>query len=236
LTLEAATQAGLQDVVLLEEPQAAFYAWLGQLGDGWRDQLSTGDRVLVCDVGGGTSDFSLIEVKDDGEGNLTLERVAVGEHVLLGGDNMDLALAHVLHQKLVAAGKKIDAGQQRALVTQARRAKEKLLSDGNLETVPITLLGRGSKLIGNKIKTELLQSELQAVLVQGFFPECGREDRPTEARRTGFMEIGLPFAADAAITRHLAKFLHEHAGGHLPTHVLFNGGVFNSPLLRERLL
>lgn len=236
LTLEAAKEAGLADVVLLEEPQAAFYSWLAHVGEGWRDQLKLNDRVLVCDVGGGTSDFSLIEVKDDGQGNLTLERVAVGEHVLLGGDNMDLALAHVLHQKLIAAKKKIDAGQQRALVTQARRAKEKLLSDETCESVPITLLGRGSKLIGAKIKTELLQSELQAILVDGFFPECTREDRPKEARRTGFMEMGLPFAADAAITRHLAKFLGEHAGGALPTHVLFNGGVFNSPLLRSRLL
>jgi molecular chaperone DnaK (HSP70) len=236
LTLEAATQAGLTDVVLLEEPQAAFYAWLGKMGDGWRDVLHPGDRVLVCDVGGGTSDFSLIEVKDDGQGNLTLERVAVGEHILLGGDNMDLALAYVLQQKLAAAGKKIDAGQQRSLVSQARRAKELLLVDATKETAPVTLLGRGSKLIGGQLKTELTRAELERTLVEGFFPQCGRHDRPQEARRTGFMELGLPFVSDAAITRHLAKFLGEHAGGSLPTHVLFNGGVFNSPLLQARLL
>lgn len=235
LTLEAARQAGLSQVTLLEEPQAAFYAWLGKVGDGWREQLSVGDRVLVCDVGGGTSDFSLIEVKDDGEGNLSLERVAVGNHILLGGDNMDLALAHVLHGKLAAAKKKLDAGQQRALVSQARRAKERLLSDDALEEAPITLLGRGSKLIGGQIKTTLSREELTRTLVEGFFPECPRDARPQEAQRTGFMELGLPFEADAAITRHLAAFVADHAEG-LPTHVLFNGGVFNSGLLRQRLL
>jgi molecular chaperone DnaK (HSP70) len=234
LTIEAAHTAGLLNVTLLEEPQAAFYAWLAKVGDRWREDLKQGDRILVCDVGGGTTDFSLIEVKDDGRGNLILERVAVGDHILLGGDNMDLALAHHLMGKLAQGGGKLDAGQQRALVQQARRAKEQLLLDLSLPEAPITILGRGSKLIGGKIKTTLLREELEAVLLNGFFPACGKDEEPKQQKRTGFMELGLPFVSDAAITRHLAAFLKKQGG--IPTHVLFNGGVFNSPLLRKRLL
>lgn len=236
LTVKAAEGAGLSKVVLLEEPQAAFYAWLAQAGETWREQLSPGDRVLVCDVGGGTSDFSLIEVTDDGSGALGLERVAVGEHLLLGGDNMDLALAHVLSQSLAAAGKKLDAGQRRALVLAARRAKEALLSDDTLKSQKVTVLGRGSRLFGNQIKTELTRDVLQQVLLEGFFPMCGKEELPQEALQTGFMEIGLPYVSDAAITRHLAQFLSRHAKDRLPSHVLFNGGVFNAEMLRTRLL
>jgi molecular chaperone DnaK (HSP70) len=236
LTLDAARMAGLGEVVLLEEPQAAFYAWLARVGDEWRNHLGAKDRVLVVDVGGGTSDFTLIEATDDGFGNLGLERIAVGDHLLLGGDNMDLALAYRLQQRLLQDGKKLDIGQQRALTQAARRAKESLLSDRNLDDAPITVLGRGSKLIGGQIKTVLTRADLEATLLEGFFPLCDRTDRPTEARRTGFIELGLPFAADAAITRHLAAFLAQQGGAKSPTHVLFNGGVFNSPLLRTRLL
>lgn len=236
LTVEAARQAGLPNLTLLEEPQAAFYAWLAQVGDGWRDVLSEGDRILVCDVGGGTSDFTLIAVVDDGSGNLALERVAVGEHILLGGDNMDLALAYVLQQRFAAGGKKLDAGQQRALVQAARVAKESLLTDPNLTAAPIAVLGRGSKLIGGTLRTELTRSDLEATLLEGFFPRTGAQEMPKAAARTGFMELGLPYAADTAIPRHLARFLSVQAKGQSPTHVLFNGGVFNSPLLRTRLL
>ncbi len=236
LTVKAAKQAGLEELILLEEPQAAFYAWLATVGDSWRSHLAPGSRVLVCDVGGGTTDFSLIEVTDDGAGRLNLERVAVGEHLLLGGDNMDLALAHTLHQGLVAAGKKLDVGQQRALVLGARRAKEALLSDPTLGAQTLTVLGRGSKLFGNKITAELSRATLEQILVEGFFPKCGRDDRPAEQRSAGFLELGLPYVADAAITRHLAKFLGTHAQDRLPTHLLFNGGVFNAGLLRQRLI
>jgi molecular chaperone DnaK (HSP70) len=235
LTLEAARAAGLTDVTLLEEPQAAFYAWLSKSGDSWRKLLKSGDRILVCDVGGGTTDFSLIEVKDEG-GNLNLERVAVGEHILLGGDNMDLALAHHLSTKLAAEGKKLDAGQQRALVLAARRAKEQILGDSSVAAAPVTILGRGSKLIGGKIRVDLLREEVERILVEGFFPKASKDDKPARAKRTGFMELGLPFVADAAITRHLAAFLAAHSSRAMPTHILFNGGVFNSPLLRSRLL
>ncbi len=237
LTMEAAQEAGFEQVVLLEEPQAAFYAWLARQGEQWREVLSAGDRVLVCDVGGGTSDFSLIEVQDDGEGRLSLERIAVGDHILLGGDNMDLALAHHLMQKLAAQRRKLDASQQRALILAARQAKEQLLSTTDLQSVPITILGRGSKLIGGKIRTELDRDEVDRILLDGFFPACAADAEPSQAKRTGFMEIGLPFVSDAAITRHLASFLKKHQKSDKPpTHILFNGGVFNSPRLCARLM
>lgn len=235
LTTEAARRAGLGEPALLEEPQAAFYAWLATVGDAWRDVLGAGDVVLVCDVGGGTSDFSLIRIVDDGAGNLELERVAVGDHILLGGDNMDLALAYRLSTELAARGKKLDAAQQRALVQATRRAKEKLLT-GDETSAPVTVLGRGSKLIGGKITTELTRDAIDATLLEGFFPACGFDDPLHAAPRTGFVELGLPYAADPAVTRHLAHFLRTHGGGSAVTHVLFNGGVFNSDRLRARVL
>ena len=236
LTLEAASAAGLTSVSLLEEPQAAFYAWLHRVQDAWRDHVSAGDRILVCDIGGGTTDFSLIEVKDNA-GELSLERIAVGDHILLGGDNMDLALAHHLHEKLRQANKKLDASQQRSLIQAARTAKEKLLADASLESEPIVILGRGSKLIGGKIKTELTRAEIETLLIDGFFPTCALTDSPTEQPRTGFMQIGLPFASEPEITKHLAQFLQRHGSSDRPvTHVLLNGGVFNAPILSERLM
>ena len=176
LTVAAAAAAGLPRVTLLEEPQAAFYAWLAEAGDDWRDILKPADRVLVCDVGGGTTDFSLIEVTDDGAGNLGLERIAVGDHLLLGGDNMDLALAHHLAQQLQAQGKKLNASQGRALVSGARRAKEELLGNPDLERTTFSILGQGRKLIGGQVKVELEQSTVQSVLLDGFFPSCGRDE------------------------------------------------------------
>ncbi len=236
LTLEAAHAAGLPHPTLLEEPQAAFYAWLERVEATWRKRLRAGDLVLVADVGGGTTDFSLIEVRD-ADGNLSLERVAVGDHVLLGGDNMDLALAQVLVSKLAADGKRLDAGQYRALVQAARAAKERLLGDASLDATPITILGRGSKLIGNKVSTELRREEVETTLLDGFLPLVERDAEPQATKRSGLAELGLPFASDAAITRHLASFLRRHLGeARLPTHLLFNGGVFNSPVLRARLL
>ena len=236
LTAQAAAAAGLEKVTLLEEPQAAFYAWLSQQGDEWRQKLRPQDRVLVIDVGGGTTDLSLIEVTDDGQGNLSLERVAVGDHILLGGDNMDLALAHALRTRLANKKTTLDAAQYRALVFQVREAKEQLLLDQERKAVPITLLGRGAKLIGNKIKTELSQEDIKMVLFDGFFPEAKRSEHPQERVQVGFQEIGLPYAQDAAITRHLAAFLAANSEDQPPTHVLFNGGVFNSQALRNQLL
>ncbi len=230
LTVRAAQLAGLMHVTLLEEPQAAFYAWLGRSAEGWRRDLSVGDVVLVCDVGGGTTDFSLIAVSE-AEGNLQLERVAVGDHILLGGDNMDLALAHNIRVRVESQGSKLDNWQFAALVHSCRQAKEDLL-EKNLEVAPVVILGRGSKVIGGSIKTELKKSELEAILVDGFFPICDRAARPAKAARVGFRELGLPFASDAGITRHLAQFVGAHRQ---PTAVLFNGGVMKGEPLRKRV-
>jgi len=252
LTVRAAETAGLANVTLLEEPQAAFYAWLAHEGDGWRRRVRVGDLVLVCDVGGGTTDFSLIAVGER-DGELTLERVAVGDHILLGGDNMDLALARLLQERLEQAGHRIDSWQLQGLWHQARTAKEALfdgLVDGDgADTHPITVLGRGRKVVGGTVTTELHASDLRTTVVDGFFPEVSRDARPARARRVGLQEIGLPYAADAAVTRHLAGFLARQGGSGspgapvrrgpsgmaCPTHVLFNGGVFKARVLRERL-
>ncbi len=231
LTEEAAKSVGLERLTLLEEPQAALYAWVAQRGDAWRKQVNVADLILVVDIGGGTTDFSLIEVKDEG-GNLTLHRVAVGDHILLGGDNMDLALAHRLKAKLEDEGKTVDDWQLRALMHSCRAAKEMLLEDPKKKSAPIVVPGRGSKLIGGTMKTELSREELDQTLLDGFFPEVNADARPAAQRKTGLMTFGLPYAQDAGITRHLAAFLN----GKQPKRVLFNGGVTKSALLRGRIL
>jgi hypothetical protein len=249
LTRRAAEQAGLQRVTLLEEPQAAFYAWLESQGDAWRKRIKVGDLVLVCDVGGGTTDFSLITVSEE-NGDLALKRVAVGEHILLGGDNMDLALARLLQQKLEAEGHRIDTYQLQVLWHQCRSAKEHLFEHPKSQKQDVTLLGKGRKLVGGTTKTELLREELNRILVEGFFPKVGSDEMPVRRRRIGFQELGLPYAADAAITKHLARFLLQQvqnsseagnirrgrSGLACPTHVLFNGGVMKAAVLRERLV
>jgi hypothetical protein len=249
LTRRAAEQAGYHNVTLLEEPQAAFYAWLENQGDAWRRRIKVGDLVLVCDIGGGTTDFSLIMVSEE-NGELTLKRIAVGDHILLGGDNMDLALARTLQQRLEAAGNRIDTWQLQGLWHQCRMAKEKLFESPKKQNYPVTLLGKGSKLIGGTIKTELAREDLDQVLVQGFFPKVASDELPARQRRVGFQELGLPYAADAAITRHLARFLSEQvrnspeaagirrggSGLACPTHILFNGGVMKAAVLRDRVV
>ena len=249
LTRRAAEQAGLKNVTLLEEPQAAFYAWLESQGNGWRKRVKVGDLVLVCDVGGGTTDFSLITVSEEG-GDLVLKRVAVGEHILLGGDNMDLALARLLQQRLEAGGHHIDIWQLHSLWHQCRLGKERLFEEPKSHKQPIALLGKGSKLVGGTIKAELTREDLKQVLVEGFFPKVTSSDMPARQRRIGFQELGLPYAADAAITKHLARFLSRQVqdsperdkirrgpnGLACPTHVLFNGGVMKAAVLRDRLI
>ncbi len=236
LTVEAARLAGLGDVILLEEPQAAVYAWVAARGRRWRDEVHVGDVLLACDVGGGTSDFSLIAVRDEG-GALALERVAVGEHILLGGDNMDLALAHVVQRRLAQRGARLDAWQSRALWQACREAKEALLADSSRDSMPITVLGRGSKLIGGSLKTELTRADVAGV-VDAFFPVVALSERPRRRAAAGLRQVGLPYAADAAVTRHLAAFVsrHREAAGGLPTAVLFNGGVFQAEVTRGRVL
>ena len=233
LTVAAARHAGLPRITLLEEPQAAFYAWLAGSGDAWRQRLVPGDVVLVCDVGGGTTDFSLIEIKDE-RGNLAIERVAVGDHILLGGDNMDLALAAVAGQTLAAQGKALDGLQQRALVHACRRAKEQLLVDGAPEAVPVSLLGRGSKLIGGTLRVDVRREDAVRQLIDGFFPVCNAEDRPSKRRAAGLRELGLHYATDPAVTKHLAEFLDRHDSA--PTAILWNGGVMKAAAIRSRVL
>ena len=242
LTMEAASKAGLKQVTLLEEPQAAFYAWLAIQGEKWRQQVKVGDIILVCDVGGGTTDFTLIAVADEG-GDLILSRLAVGEHILLGGDNMDLALAYAVAATLPQGMDGLDAAQRVALGYACRTAKETLFNEPKKSAAPVTVLGRGSKVIGGTVKTELTRELLNSSLLEGFLPRCAATDLPMRGRRIGLTEIGLPYAADPAISRHLARFLSQqagslHTGGALicPSAVLFNGGVFKAAELRRRVL
>jgi hypothetical protein len=250
LTVEAARAAGLEHVTLLEEPQAAFYSWIEALKDGWREQVQVGDVVLVCDIGGGTTDFTLIGVSEE-KGNLVLTRLAVGDHILLGGDNMDLALAHSVAQNLAAKGTKLDSKQLLMLWHACRGAKEQLFHKEKTSSVPVTVLGRGSKVIGGSIKSEVTRPQMEQVLVEGFFPECALDAEPRQQRQVGLQELGLPYAADAAVSKHLAHFLRRNeealaqprprskkapAGGKVPTAVLFNGGVLKASALRYRLL
>jgi molecular chaperone DnaK (HSP70) len=252
LTAEAARNAGYGNNVLLEEPQAALYSWIQGSEGRWRKQVKAGDIVLVVDVGGGTSDFSLIAILER-EGNLEPHRVAVGDHILLGGDNMDLALAHLVARKLQANGTQLDAWQMRALTYACRGAKEHLLADANAAAWPIVVPSRGSKLIGGSIRTELTRDEVTAFITDGFFPRVEASARPATRTRAGLTQIGLPYAQDAAVTRHLAAFLARQAGATAelegfngqvnadhsflhPTAVLFNGGVFKSAILSQRVM
>jgi hypothetical protein len=239
LTVKAAETAGYQNLTMLEEPQAAFYAWI-ERHPTWRQTVRKGDLILVVDIGGGTTDFTLIAVTEK-DGELQLERVAVGEHLLVGGDNIDLALAHTVAGDLAAKGRKIDAFQLQALWSNCRIAKEKLLDpESNADEVPVTILGKGSSLIGGAIKAKLHREQVEQIL-DGFFPATPSTDMPQLARRGGLQEMGLPYASDPAITRHLARFLRlQGVGGTTglacPTHILFNGGVLHAKFIRERLL
>ncbi len=252
LTAEACKAAGFQNLTLLEEPQAALYSWIQATGGDWRKQVSNGDVILVVDVGGGTTDLSLIAVLER-DGNLELQRVAVGEHILLGGDNMDLALAYGVARKLAQEGKQLDAWQTRALAHGCRAAKEQLLADENLQAVPVVVPSRGSKLIGGSIRTEVTRAEVLAMLVEGFFPQVAVSDKPQTRARGALTQLGLPYAQDAAVTRHLAAFLSRQAGAteqieglqgtqpagasflH-PTAILFNGGVLKAAQIEQRIL
>ncbi len=240
LTREAALAAGLpDDLVLLEEPQAAVYAWLATTGERWRRALAVGDTLLVCDVGGGTTDLTLVGAAEE-QGELVLRRIAVGNHLLVGGDNMDLALAHHVAGRFAEKGVQLDPWQSVALWHSCRTAKETLLGPQGPQTHAVSVLGRGRKLIGGTISVEVARGDVSELLIDGFFPHCKAADRPTPQRVSGFREIGLPFESDTAITRHLAAFLQAHADEPgkpvRPTHVLFNGGAFKAEAFQQRLL
>jgi molecular chaperone DnaK (HSP70) len=233
LTLQAAAKAGYPPVVLLEEPQAAFYAWIDDRhGRKGNQGLAGGERLLVFDVGGGTTDYTLIEVDANGDG---FTRTAVGDHLLLGGDNIDLTLAKIVEQRVVAkTGKKLDALQWHGLVHACRLAKETLLGDAPPETAPITVQSRGAKLIGGTIRDDVTRVELHQVLFDGFFPVVAK-DAPLARGRGGLQEFGLPYASDPAVTRHLAAFLARHESVTVDA-VLFNGGAMTPASLRARVL
>jgi molecular chaperone DnaK (HSP70) len=239
LTREAAHAAGLPaELILLEEPQAALYAWLADRGERWRRHLGVGAALLVCDVGGGTTDFTLIGV-DEMEGALALQRLAVGTHTLVGGDNMDVALAHVASTAFVDKGLRLDAWQSVSLWHACRTAKEALLALEGPQTYPVAVLGRGRRLVGGTVSVDLQREAVQTLLLDGFFPVCKVGDRPERRRASGFRELGLPYESDVAVTRHLASFLSLHGADGRPapvTHVLFNGGVFKATRFRDRLL
>jgi molecular chaperone DnaK (HSP70) len=229
LTLRAAASVGLRPT-LLEEPQAAFYSWLA---DHAADHaLAAGDTVLVFDVGGGTTDFSLIAVRGENQ----YERTAVGDHLLLGGDNMDLALARRVEGRIVnrSGGGRLDPHQFQALVQACRVAKERLLGDDDRAAWTITVAGRGSKLIGGSLRDELTRAEVEELVLDGFFPRVAADAAPARAARSGIQEFGLPYASDPGITRHAAGFLRLHQAR--PTAVLWNGGVLKSPAIRARIL
>lgn len=263
LTRQAALSAGLpDDLVLLEEPQAAVYRWVEGKGEAWRRELAAGDSILVIDVGGGTTDLTLVRLTEI-DGKVELERQAIGNHLLVGGDNMDLALAYLVSQKLEQQGHRLDPWQNVSLWHACRAAKERLLSpaeasDGaalakigqgtrgrraqtSTATETISVLGRGSRLIGGTISTELERDEAAELLLSGFFPSCAVHEKPARTITSGFQDLGLPYESDPAITRHIAAFLSGQQPADrgqapaIPTHLLFNGGVFQSPILRDRV-
>jgi Ethanolamine utilization protein EutJ (predicted chaperonin) len=241
LTVQAARSAGLEKVTLLEEPQAAFYAWLHTHHDDWTRMIHPGDLILVCDIGGGTTDFSLIRATSK-DGELGLERAAVGEHLLLGGDNMDLALAYALGEDLKARGTELDRLQRQTLWHSTRMAKEKLLDDAALAETPVVIPGRGTGLVAGTVRTSLKKEQVESVILDGFLPVCGSNEGPRAAPRIGLQEFGLPYVSDTAATRHLAGFLGLHGrGGETegrwgPSAILFNGGVMKSLVIRRRML
>ncbi|QKY09983.1 Hsp70 family protein [Janthinobacterium lividum] len=236
LTLEAARMAGLPALRLVEEPQAAFYDFLQRQRATLREDLADTRRILVCDVGGGTTDFSLIDVAFDDDGEPQLTRSSVGNHLILGGDNMDLALAHLVETRMAAGsegGMKLSAARLSQLMERCRAAKELLLSNDAPESATVTLLGAGSRLIGGSRSADVTREEVAAMVVDGFFPKVELSEVARKGR-AGIVEFGLPYAQDAAITRHLAGFLQQHQGA-LPDTLLLNGGVFRADALARRL-
>ncbi|WP_206995287.1 Hsp70 family protein [Trinickia mobilis] len=253
LTLEAARIAKLPALRLLEEPQAAFYDWLFHHRDTLRDALAQTRLVLICDVGGGTTDLTLVKVQiEDGEPRLT--RIGVGNHLMLGGDNMDLALAHLVEARIAAGEQRLSAAHLSQLVERCRAAKEQLLDARAPDSTPITLLGSGSKLIGGARSVDVTRQEAERVIVDGFLPQVASSERPRRARGA-IVEFGLPYASDPAITRHVAAFLSQHAAQSrnalglpetsgetgnpgalpMPDTLLLNGGVFRAKALEQRL-
>jgi molecular chaperone DnaK (HSP70) len=232
LTVEAARKTGLENLTLLEEPQAAFYCWLALHPPQDAGRIKPGYHCLVVDVGGGTSDFSLIQAVEQ-QGELAFVRQAVGDHLLLGGDNMDLALAKFVESRLPGAGR-LDAVQYGMLTQACRLAKETLLGETPPASFTVTVMGRGRQVIGGTLHTTLTPAEVRQVIFDGFFAQVPRDIEPQRGTRTGLHEMGLPYVSDPSVSRHLAHFLKRQ--GERPDAILFNGGVFQPASLRSRVL
>lgn len=238
LTVEAAKRAGIPALVLIEEPQAAFYAWLSRHEKTWSEEIRTDDHILICDVGGGTTDLTLIHARPGDQGLVEFHRTAVGDHLILGGDNLDLALAHAL-EKPLTGGAKLDARSWSVLVRKCRHFKEHMLSDHPPESVEVVLPGTGSGLLKNQRQTTLSRRHVEELLLDGFLPMVQLSDKPAQ-RSSGFQEFGLPFAPDHAVTRYLADFLSRNLprdsdGKFIPPGaILLNGGLFESSVMRQR--
>jgi hypothetical protein len=230
LTVTAAREAGIEKLTLLEEPAAAFYSWISNHLAQSQKSLFDGQMVLVCDVGGGTSDFTLIRVNRTGD-RVEFTRTAVGKHLLLGGDNLDLTLAWLVESKL---GTQLSIRQRSGLRRQCAAAKEKMLADSSVKSVEITVLGAGSSLIGGTLKTEITREEALELTLDGFLPFCGLDEKPKEEKRSLFRELGLPYVSDPAVTRHLAAFLSSNENSR-PDAVLFNGGFFIPEICQQRV-
>ena len=230
LTVEAARLAGLENLTLLEEPAAAFYSWIANHLAESQKTLFDGQTVLICDVGGGTSDFTLIKVSRKGD-LVEFTRTAVGKHLLLGGDNLDLTLAWLVEAKI---GQPLSLRQRAALRRQCASAKERMLNNPAIEKVEITVLGAGSSMIGGTLRTEITRAEALELALDGFLPLCALTDRPSDDKRSIFRELGLPYVSDPAVTKHLAAFL-AGAGDVKPDAILFNGGFFIPEILRQRV-
>lgn len=254
LTVAAARQAGLSRVILVEEPLAAFYAWLSMNEDSWQQTMRPGQLILVCDVGGGTTDFTIVAIRQ-GETGLRFDRLAVGDHLMLGGDNMDLSLARYMETELIGQPGQLDSKRWHQLWHRCGKAKEQLLGDapshadeetvGGIDTVGITIMGTGRKLIADTIKGTLSRTRAEELILEGFFPHTALTEAPGAARRTGLTEWGLPFVQDAAVTRHLAAFwqrfrtlLSRETGRSAlyPDYILFNGGALSPQCIRKRIL
>ena len=239
LTAEAARLCDFENVTLLEEPQASLYGWINHHQETWRETLEVDDIILVIDVGGGTTDFSLIQVEDH-DGTLGLKRIAVGDHILIGGDNIDLMLAHIIQQRLLDAGQSLAPWQMQALVHSCRDAKEKLLSDESLKEIPVVIPGRSSKLFSNAVQSLLTRQDIEDIILDGFFPAVDIDEHPKKNIRTGINRFSLNYAQDPAISKHLALFLSKQASQSesfvAPKVVLFNGGVFKPTILRQQLI
>ncbi|MEX1330355.1 MAG: Hsp70 family protein [Desulfobacterales bacterium] len=242
LTLEAAKLSGLNNVILLEEPLAAFYSWLMRHEKDWQKFVQTGELILVCDVGGGTTDFTLIILRE-AEGSPRFERIAVGDHLILGGDNIDLALARRVENNLTGPRRSMSTDRWKALCHQCRQAKESILG-GSVETFKVTLMGEGSRLIAGTLSAELGKDEVTETVLEGFFPIVEADTSNKTPERKGIAEFGLPYEQEPAITRHLGRFLDRHRDdifqilqrqSSAPDLILFNGGSLRPAKIQQRI-